>query len=131
MKTKTLHQSYVFQAEPHDVYEALMDSKKHSEFTGAEATISRKIGGKFTTWDDYASGENVDLIVDKKIVQKWRAADWPKDHYSFITFEFKKKNQGTSMDFTQTDIPEEAYEDVAQGWIDWYWEKLKEYFSKK
>lgn len=131
LKTKTLHQSIVFQAGPHDLYEAFMDSKKHAEFTGAEANISRKIGGKFTAWDDWASGENVELVPDKKIVQKWRGADWPKGHYSVITFEFQKVDRGTRLDFTQTTIPEEVYEDVAQGWIDWYWNKLKEYLAER
>lgn len=45
MKTKTIKQTIFFKAEPHDVYEALMDSKKHSKFTGDKAVISRKEGG--------------------------------------------------------------------------------------
>jgi uncharacterized protein YndB with AHSA1/START domain len=30
---KTIRQSVTFEASPYDVYEALMDSKKHSRFT--------------------------------------------------------------------------------------------------
>lgn len=36
--TKTIEQSVTFNASPHDVYEALMDSEKHSQFTGAKRT---------------------------------------------------------------------------------------------
>jgi activator of HSP90 ATPase len=131
MKTKTLHQSVVFKATPHQLYEALMDSKKHSEFTGAEATIGRRVGDSFRVWDDWATGVNVELVPDKKIVQQWRGGDWPEGHYSVITFEFKKEGSCTHLDFTQTDIPESLYEDVAQGWQEWYWDKLQTYFSKK
>jgi uncharacterized protein YndB with AHSA1/START domain len=46
MKTKSIRQSVVFKAPPHEVYEALMDSKKHARFSGEEARISRKDGGK-------------------------------------------------------------------------------------
>ena len=66
MKTKTLHQTIAFKATPHEVYEALMDSKKHTDFTEEKAVISRDIGGKFTVFDGWASGENVELVKDKK-----------------------------------------------------------------
>jgi activator of HSP90 ATPase len=131
MKTKTLHQSIVFAATPHELYDALMDSKKHSAFTGEKAKIGRRVGDPFSTWGDWATGVNVELVPDKKIVQQWRAADWPEGHHSTITFEFKKEGAGTRLDFTQTDIPESLYDDIAQGWQEWYWEKLATYVSKK
>jgi activator of HSP90 ATPase len=130
MKTKTLHQSVVFETDPHEVYETLMDSKKHAIFTGAKAKIGRRVGDSFSVWDEWASGRNVELVPDKKIVQQWRGADWPEGHYSVITVELKKVDRGTRLDFTQTDIPEMFYEDIAQGWKEWYWEKLKKYFAK-
>lgn len=42
METKTIKQSIVFKAPPHEVYEALMDSDKHSQFTGSSAEVSRE-----------------------------------------------------------------------------------------
>jgi len=94
MKTKTLHQTIHFKATAHALYEALMDSKKHAAFTEAQATISRKAGGTFQAYDGYATGKNIELIPDKKIVQSWRASDWPEGHHSLVTFEFKEKNGG-------------------------------------
>lgn len=130
MKTKTLHQSVVFETDPHDLYEALMDSKKHTTFTGAKAKIGRQVGDTFSVWDDWATGSTIELVADKKIVQQWRGADWPQRHYSVITFKMKRVDRGTRLDFTQTGIPEQLYEDVAQEWNEWYWEKLKTYFAK-
>jgi activator of HSP90 ATPase len=130
MKTKTLRQTISLNATPHDVYEALMDSKKHTEFTEAKAVMSRNVGGKFTAFDDWASGTNVELVKDKKIVQTWRGADWPEGHYSTITFALKQKGNETVLDFTQTEIPEDLYDDIKQGWVDWYWNKLKAYIVK-
>ncbi len=131
MKTKTLHQSVVFETDPHEVYEVLMDSKKHTAFTGAKAQIGRHVGETFSVWDDWATGSNVELIPNKKIVQQWRGADWPQGHHSVVTFELKKVDRGTRLDFTQTGIPEPLYDDIAQGWKEWYWEKLKTYFTKR
>jgi len=50
MKTKTLHQTVKFKASPTQVYEMLMDSRKHRSLSGMPAKISRKVGGKFTAW---------------------------------------------------------------------------------
>ena len=129
MKTKTLHQTIAFKATPHEVYEALMDSKKHTDFTEAKAVISRNIGGKFTAFDGWASGEIVELVKDKKIEQTWRSADWPDNHYSTITFALKQKRVETILDFTQTEIPMGFYNDIKQGRTDWYWDKLKVYLK--
>lgn len=37
----------MFKATPHEVYEALMDSRTHGRLTGGPARISRKVGGRF------------------------------------------------------------------------------------
>ena len=53
MKTKNIRQSVTFKASPNEVYEALMDSRRHTKFTGKKAKISRKIGGKFIAYGGY------------------------------------------------------------------------------
>jgi hypothetical protein len=35
--SKPIHQTIIFKATPHEVYEALMDSKKHAAFTGGNS----------------------------------------------------------------------------------------------
>jgi activator of HSP90 ATPase len=130
METKTIKRSVPIKASPHDVYEALMDAKKHAEFTGGKAIISRKVGGKFSAFDGYAEGVNLELVPDKKIVQSWRAEDWPEGHYSKVTFAFKATTSGTQLTFTQTGLPEESADDVAQGWKDYYWAPMKEMLEK-
>jgi activator of HSP90 ATPase len=87
-----------------------MDSRKHSRFTDAKASISRRIGGKFTAYDGYIEGVNLELVPDKKIVQSWRGSDWPEGHYSKATFALKKVEGGSQLNFTQTGVPEEQYD---------------------
>lgn len=126
MKTTSLRQSASFPASPHEMFELLMDAKKHAAFTGGEAAISRKVGGKFTTFDGWAEGKNLELVLDKKIVQTWRNSDWPEGHYSTITFELRKTKDGTRLTFTQTDLPSQFAKAIAQGWKDYYWEPMRE-----
>jgi activator of HSP90 ATPase len=130
MKTKTIRQSITFKASPHEVYDALMDSRKHAKFTGAQARISRKVGGKFTAYDGYIEGVNLNLVPDKKIVQSWRGSDWPEDHYSMATFSLKKFKNGTYLTFTQSGVPDQYYHDISQGWRDYYWKPMKEMLEK-
>ena len=123
---KTIKQTVTFKASPHDVFEMLMDSKKHSAFSGDKASISRKVNGKFTAYGDYIEGKNLEIVQDKKIVQQWRASEWPEDAYSKATFEFVKEGKNTKLKFTQENVPEEFFEAIKQGWIDFYWNPMKE-----
>lgn len=123
---KTIKQSVTFKATPHEVYDALMDSRKHSKFTGGKASIGKKKGAKFTAYDGYIEGVILDLIPDQKIVQSWRGNDWPEGSYSEATFSLKQVNDGTLLEFTQTGVPDQFYEDISQGWIDFYWTPMKE-----
>jgi activator of HSP90 ATPase len=129
---KTIRQSVTFKATPRQVYEALMNSRKHSKFTGARAIISRRIGGTFKAYGKYISGTNIDLIPDKKIVQSWRANEkgWPKSHYSRVTFSLRRVKGGTRLVFTQSGVPDRFYRSMKQGWHDAYWTPMKKMFEK-
>lgn len=133
MKTKTIKQSVFFKAKPHELYEALMDSKKHAQFTGSRASISRRVGGKFSVYDGSIYGTNIELDEDKKIVQSWycETGGWPDGHYSKAVFSLKAAKGGTKLTFTQYEVPEAAYEDILQGWADFYWEPMKAMLEKK
>ena len=135
IKTKTYRESVVLNTGPHQVYEMFMDSARHSEMTSSQARISRDADGRFTVWDGDIHGKNLTLIPDKKIVQLWRAegSAWPEGHFSTVTFTFeqiKKGAAGTKLTITHKDIPEEDFENVEQGWRDYYLQPLKEKFNK-
>lgn len=130
MKTKTIRQSATFKATPHEVYEAIMDSRKHGELTGSQVTMRRGVGGEFSVYGGDIEGTNMELVPDQKIVQSWRYSDWPEGHYSKVTFSLKEVAGGTRLTFTQTGVPLEHYEDIAQGWRDYYWEPMKEMLEK-
>lgn len=77
MKTRTIRQTISLNATAHEIYEMLMDEKKHALFTGGFARINRDVGGTFVTNDGYSDGTNRELVQDEKIVQTWRASGWP------------------------------------------------------
>jgi len=128
--SKLIQQTVTFKATPHEVYEVLMDSKKHAAFSGGKARISRVVGGKISAYDNYIAGNNVELVPDTKIIQDWRAVDWPEGKFSRVTFEFTPVPEGTRLDFTHADVPDGTEEEFSQGWIDNYWEPMKRALEK-
>ncbi len=118
-------------ATPQQVYDAWMTSAEHAKFTGQEALISPKVGGKFTIFDGWATGQNVELVPGKKIVQTWRGEDWPAGAMSTITVQLVKAPKGTKLLFMQTGVPNSKAKDIAQGWREYYWQPLKEFFAMR
>ena len=80
LKTTTITQKVVIPAMPDEVYDAFTNAKKHSEFTGSKATGNPTVGSKFTAWDGYISGKNLELEKGKRIVQEWVTTDWPQGY---------------------------------------------------
>ena len=130
MSRKTIKQIAVFETGARRVYDALMDSQRHTEFTGDKAVIDARAGGSFSAYGDYITGKFMEIEPGKRIVQRWRASDWPEDAWSTVTIEFQEKRGVTTVHFTQEDVPEEFAEEIAQGWHDFYWDRLRAYLEK-
>ncbi len=128
IRTRTIRQKVEFGASPHEVYEALMDQRKHSKFTGSPAKISREAGGEFTAYDDSIRGRNIELIPDKLIVQDWfcETDGWPEGHFSRVSIMLRQKPRGGCvLDFRQAGVPVAAYDEISEGWKEYYWEPMK------
>jgi activator of HSP90 ATPase len=126
MKTKTIQQTVRFGASPREVYELLMDSKKHQSLSGEKVIISKKVPGKFTAWNGHITGFNLALKPGAKIVQAWRATGWWPDHYSIAIFDIEKVKGGSILRFTQIGVPPHRYSGHYRGWIEAYWTPMKE-----
>lgn len=131
-KTRTIEQTInIPGVTPHDVFELLMDAKQHAALTGGEAVISRHIGGKFVTFDGWANGRMLEITPDQKIVQTWRAADWPIGVESVCTFVCIPVGGATRLIFTQTGVPNTFASSIDQGWDQYYWQPMVEYFGRR
>jgi|SRR6266851_2842393 len=129
--SKLLRQTVTFKASPHEVYEALMDSRKHARFSQGAAKISRKVGGAISAYDGYITGSNLELVSDQKIVQAWHGSDWPDGHMSKVTFRLMPVPAGTRLSFTHSNVPDKEVENIRQGWIDNYWVPMKAMLNKQ
>jgi uncharacterized protein YndB with AHSA1/START domain len=131
MKVRTIRQKFVLPGTPREVYDALMTTKGHRGFSGAEARISTKVGGKFMAWGGYIHGTNLKLVPGKTIVQSWVPSDatWPKGHLSKVRFELAPSPRGTRVTFTHSGVPVEHAGHLSTGWKKSYWTPMRKYLS--
>ncbi len=133
LKTGTIRQKILVpNSTPEQVYRALLSSKLHSKFTGSPAKVSSRVGAKFTAWNEYISGKNIELQDGKVIVQEWQTTGWPEGYGpSILKISLKKSGTGTELDMVQTKVPAADIVHYEPGWHESYWEPLKKYFSEK
>ena len=131
----SIHQEVVFNASAKRVYNALLDAKEFSEFTGgAPAEINREAGGAFSCFGGVITGRNIELLPDRRIVQAWRAGNWPEGVYSIVKFELHAQGSETTLFMDHAGFPEDLRahlngERPDGGWHRQYWEPLKKYLA--
>ena len=132
VKTKTIKQKTIIPASPAEVYDAFIDGKKHTAFTGTKATCDPKVGGKISAWDGYISGKNLKLVQGKRIVQEWITTDWIEGYPpSTLDLSFAAKGKGTELTMIHSEVPASLASGFADGWKEHYWNLLKQYFREK
>lgn len=128
--TRTIKQSILLPATPVEVYDAIVNARKHAAFTGAPAKSANRVGGKFTAWDGYITGKYLKLVPGKKIVEEWRTNEWPADYPpSVIELSFERVDKATRLTMVQAEVPAAQAPQYRQGWKDYYWTPLKVYFA--
>jgi len=120
----------IFRVKPKQIYFAWLDSKSHTQMTGSEAFADAKVKGRFSAWEGYISGVTIELVPNKKIVQQWRTTEFPDDSPdSMLEINLEEIKEGTRLILKHSDIPDGQSEAYKQGWKDYYFEPMKEYFT--
>lgn len=117
-------------ADPKTLYNAWLNSEKHSAFSKGKAEIKKKVGSSFTAHDGYISGKNELLHMNKRIVQSWRTTDFDEDHEdSTLEVIFEKVEKGTKITLNHTNLPNDTGKKYRKGWKEYYFNPMKEYFN--
>lgn len=124
-----LRLSAAFSASPARVQAAWLDGEQHAAMTGAVATGNAEPGSPFTAWDGYIEGENLE-IAPGRIVQSWRAADFPEGAGpSRLEVHFDTEGAGTRVTVVHTDLPDGTGPAFTQGWEEYYFTPMRGYFT--
>lgn len=124
-----VHQEVRFEAPPARVYEALASSSHHAKMTGEPADIGAKAGDAWTAYGGKISGRQIEVVAGKRIVQSWRAGNWPEGHHTLVRFEVLPDGDGTKLVLDHDALLEEHVAHIDGGWEKMYWEKLRAYLA--
>ncbi|MEO7768532.1 MAG: SRPBCC family protein [Ferruginibacter sp.] len=124
---KDFKKYYIIPASPEELYLALTLPATIQLWTGEEAEMSSEPGSEFSLWEGSIVGKNIAFEPGKKIVQHWYFGD--QEDESIVTIKLHPHKQGTSVELLHTNIPDEAYDEMVEGWDDNYFGLLVRFYS--
>lgn len=119
---KSLRIKAQIHALPSDVYAALTNEQMIEIWTGEPALMRLEPNTEFSWWDGDICGFNRSFEPDRKIVQDWQF----DEEFSRVTIVLSPDKKGTYMLIEQENIPDEVYDNIAEGWKDTIIESLKD-----
>lgn len=121
--------SILLSAAPDEIYSAWLTSAGHSSMTGSPARVDGRVGGEFSAWDGYIIGRTLELEPGHRILQAWRTSEFPEDAPdSRVEILLLHAPDGTRLTLIHTEIPEGQADSYRQGWQDFYFTPMQEYF---
>ncbi|KAA2239342.1 ATPase [Chitinophaga agrisoli] len=124
---KDFKQHFIVPAPPEDVYRALTNPATIQLWTGEPAEMTTEPGTEFSLWEGSIAGRNLEFVEDKKIVQQWYFGE--QEEASIVTIILHPDKKGTSAELKHTNIPDEDYADIVEGWRDAYFGALIDFYA--
>lgn len=124
---KSLKKYFILHAPPKDVYNALTNRVMLEIWTGEPAQMSEEPGTEFSLWSGSITGRNLEFEAEKKIVQEWYFEG--QKTKSIVTLKLHPHKGGTSVELDQTNIPDEAFKNISEGWDEDYFRALAELYK--
>jgi len=126
---KDFKRYFFLPALPDQVYIALTNEATIQLWTGEPAVMKAVPGAEFSLWDESITGRNLEFDPGKKIVQEWFFGE--RAEKSIVTIKLLDEKGSTSMEVRQTNIPDEDYDNIAEGWVNSYAGALIEFFNDR
>lgn len=116
-------------APPEEVYLALTKAQSIQLWTGADVQFEEEIGTEFSFWDGDIIGKNLEFVPGKKIVQQWYFGEGNEP--SIVTIKLHEDKKGTSLEFVQTNIPDEDFEEFTAGIEEYFLGGVADFFEEE
>jgi len=117
------------EAEPEEVFLALTNPFTIELWSGSSAKMDANEGTEFELWEGDICGKNIKIVPNKELVQEWYFDNLPEQ--SIVTIKLHPKKTGTSVEVEHTNIPDEAYENINEGWREYYIGAIKRFFEEE
>jgi activator of HSP90 ATPase len=124
---KDFKKYYILPATPEEVYNALVNPLAIRLWTGEAAVMSEEPGSEFSLWDGSIEGRNLSFEKNRKIEQEWYFGE--QETPSIVTIILHPHKNGSSVELRHSNIPDDAFNDITEGWSQSYFASLEEFFS--
>lgn len=124
---KNMKKFYKIKASPEEIYNALTIPFSIELWTGEKAEMSTKAGDEFSLFGGDISGRNLQFEENSKLIQEWYFGE--QEEPSIVTITLSEDRSYTKIELLHTNIPDEAFEDMINGWDESYFGALKEFFE--
>lgn len=119
---------FTLSAPPEDVYKALTNPTTLQLWTGEKAEMSTEPGSEFSLWEGSITGKNIAFEENKKIVQQWYFGE--QTEASIVTITLHAQKSSTSVELLHTNIPDDDYKEMVEGWNHAYFGVLREFYEE-
>ena len=125
---KDFKKYYILSATPEEVFAALTNPATIQLWSGDPAVMSTEPGSEFSLWEGNIEGKNLEFEKDKKIVQQWYFGD--QEQESIVTIKLFPDRNKTSLELKHTNIPDDDYDNIVDGWNNVYLGSLIEFYEE-
>jgi activator of HSP90 ATPase len=124
---KTFKKTFRINAEPSDIYSAITNPYTIELWSGYPAEMSTEPGSEFSLWEGDITGKNIEFVQDRKMVQEWYFGDQAVE--SIVTISILPDKDNSSVTVEHTNIPDDEYDNIAEGWRDYYIGAIISFFN--
>jgi len=128
---RTIQLAASLPATPDRLFDMYLDPAEHSAFTGFPVTVSGAPGAPFRAFNGILSGNILQVVPKRLIVQSWRSPHWGEsDLDSTLILTFLPEENAARIELVQVNVVETDFAGVCHGWEKFYWTPWREYLEK-
>ena len=123
-----LNLEFILSGKPQRVMQLLTDDVLIRKWSGDDAILENKVGGRFEMFDGWVKGEVLKTTGDE-LAYTWTAGDWPEGtKASEVHYTLKSDEGGTKVILKHTGFPNEKERDSHKsGWTDFFFDPLEDF----
>ncbi len=124
---KDFKKYYKIPAEPEEVFTALTNPFTIELWSGYPAIMNANVNTEFSLWEGDIVGKNLEIIENRKIVQEWYFGD--QEEKSIVTIKIFEDKKGAQVELIHSNIPDDDYENIIEGWDEFYFGAIINFFE--
>ncbi|MCQ2375045.1 MAG: SRPBCC domain-containing protein [Salinivirgaceae bacterium] len=113
---------------PEEIYIALTNPFTILLWSGQPAEMNDQEGFEFSIFDGDICGKNLRMVPNQMIEQEWYFGD-DNAQPSIATIKLHQHKSGTNVEVCHTNIPDDAFENIEEGWHEYYIGAVKHFFE--